>query len=131
MPEDDVIRLTYTMDIYGSQILHVAPKVEVPDSPIHMSEKDIDDVLTTVNATPFTPILGGYGQPELSTQDFQCSICENIGHTTDYCNLVLRPLRHCLQHLLYNWLHHLPIHLLFSHQIHLWLLLPEIPYQEI
>lgn len=51
-----------------------------------MSQKDIDDVLPTLAATPSTPILGGYGHPELTTQDFQCSICGNIGHIADYCN---------------------------------------------
>lgn len=56
------------------------------DSPIQLSQKDIDDVLTTLAATPSTPILRGFGQPKLTTQDLQCSICRNAGHITDYCN---------------------------------------------
>lgn len=64
----------------------VTPKVEVLDSPIQLSQKDIDDALITLAATPSMPILGGFGQPELSSHDFQCSIRGNIGHIAYYCN---------------------------------------------
>lgn len=66
MPEDDAIRLAYTMDFYGSQPTPLTPKVGVPESPIHTSQKDIKDVITTIVGTP-TPILGGYGQLELTS----------------------------------------------------------------
>lgn len=70
--------------IYGSQPCLATPKIEVPESPIRLIQNDIDDVLTTIVSTPSTPIIGGYGQPELTTQDFQCSICRNFGHIVDY-----------------------------------------------
>lgn len=72
--------------VYGSHPVPLTPKIELPTSPIQMSQKDINDILTTIAATPSTPLIGGYGQPELTSQDFQCSIYGNVGHILEYYN---------------------------------------------
>lgn len=67
MAEEDVICLVYTLDIYGSHPVPLTPKIELLASPIQMSQKDINDILMTIAATPSAPLIGGYGQPELTS----------------------------------------------------------------
>lgn len=76
------ICIAYTMDIYGTPL---TPKIEVPDSPVQMSQRDIDKVLTSIAVVPFSPILAGYRQPAITSQDIQCSIYGNIGHIAEIC----------------------------------------------
>lgn len=53
---EDAVRLAYTLDIYGSQ---KTAKIEALSSPINMSQKDIEDVLTTIAESSHSPVLGG------------------------------------------------------------------------
>lgn len=57
--EDDTIRIAHTVDFNSSQ-QHIVK--DEPNSPLPMSQKDINYVLTTAAASPSSPILG-YAQP--------------------------------------------------------------------
>lgn len=86
MAENDIIQLAYTLDFCSGTQVPITPKHEVPESPIQMTQQDINEVLTALN-TPSIPLLGGYGQPELTSQDFICSKYNQSGHMAEFCTI--------------------------------------------
>lgn len=60
LSKDDAIRIAYTMGFYSSS-LNV--KVETPESPLQIKQRDIEEILKTIAASPSSSVLGGYAQP--------------------------------------------------------------------
>lgn len=46
----------------------------------HKSPMLPNDVFTTIVESQSSPVIAGYGQPLMTSQDLQCNICGNIGH---------------------------------------------------
>lgn len=80
LPKNDAIPIAYTMDYYSSS---QNVKVEAPESPLPMKQTDIEKILTTIVASPSSPVLGGYAQPvetpPMYTEDC-CFCCGKQGH---------------------------------------------------
>lgn len=72
------------MNFYSSQ---QTIKLKAPDSPVKMGQQDINEVLTTIAASPSSPILGGYAQRfDIPPDDEDiCLCCGKICHDTVEC----------------------------------------------
>lgn len=60
MSEYDALQLAYKWDKDGPQYWTIKSEI---DSPIHMSQQDINEVLTTIADFPSSPFLARYAQP--------------------------------------------------------------------
>lgn len=73
----EAIKLAYMLNSYG-----ITPQMKPLPEPVPLTDEDINAVITKMAESP---IQAGYAQSPWSPKDFQCTTCENIGHTAIVC----------------------------------------------